>query len=99
MGSSVWGKGKVGRRGILREASSNKYLTETLLSCFRMGKQEQGGGGISRHPLARTRWGKHWMKNRKIIRYLVHSEVPVSSGFLLGPTWKVSHSLFFQAHI
>ena len=56
------GGGKVGGWGSGREASSNEHFTESLLSCFRMGKQEQGGGGLSRSPLELTTGRKHWMK-------------------------------------
>ena len=99
MGSSVWGKGKVGKWGSGREASSNKHLTESLISCFRMGKQEQGGGGLSRSPLEMTSWGKHWMKDRKLIRYVFHSEEPASSCVLLGPRCTVRHIPYFKAYI
>ena len=56
------GGGKVGEWGSGTEASPNEHFTESLLSCFRMGKQEQGGGGLRRSPLELTTGRKHWMK-------------------------------------
>ena len=41
------GGGKVGDWGSGREASSNEHFTESLLSCFRMGKQKKGVVGLA----------------------------------------------------
>ena len=93
-GTGRGGGGKVGGWGSGREASSNERFTESLLSCFRMGKQEQGGGGLSRSPLELTTGRKHWMNIGRLIRYLFHSEEPVSSGVLLFLAQINSNHLF-----
>ena len=46
-GGTGRGGGKVGGWGSGREASSNEHFTESLLSCFRMGKQKKGMVGLA----------------------------------------------------